>query len=457
MLILRHFLTTGFPFSSPWLGGAFGLSKKCRCRIEFCWEKLFFALCLLFSSGCVAYPVGAPIRRTHKETLREPAPQAAKTEISSAYAVMKQSASDTFQVGLSASFRIEYTGTEQEKSVTTTEQRLLAFGLYTYTVTTREPPVYGPKMPVPSEWRTLSNVGMMGPFDVELSIPELRHTARQTVGGRQKSTVFKLPAVERDCTVEAVVSFVKSPQADSGGGELALVLEHVKGKTWKYDLKLKASPPPPPPPPPPVAKIEPKSDPVPSPQVREVVREIHHYHETVVERSPEVARAAREFDVEKTVDDSGRVIWRVRILDENLNALDADRKVKPQILEDLREEFAERNPEAPRGVINAWATYTTEDRGRTLVYVGAASVIIPALESLSYNAAMRRGIVTMRLVDGANLAKSKQFVRENISAIVCDKNVVLTAGERPPDGAQYKSLDENFADGVLTVEFESVE
>ena len=34
---------------------------------------------------------------------------------------------------------------------------------------------------------------------------------------------------------------------------------------------------------------------------------------------------------------------------------------------------------------------------------------------------------------------------------------VHTAGERPPEGAKYRSLDENFADGVLTVEFEAVE
>ena len=181
-------------------------------------------------------------------------------------------------------------------------------------------------------------------------------------------------------------------------------------------------------------------------------REIHHYHETRVEVERR-ADPAREFDVEKAGDGT----WRVQVLAESMNALDADKKAKPQILESLRKEFAERNPDVPETEIRAWATYTTADGGRTLVYEGAASSLIPSLESLSYDAATRRGAITMRLANRTGLAKSKQFVRENITAIVCDKNVALTAGERPPDGAQYRSLDENFADGVLRVEFEALE
>ena len=55
------------------------------------------------------------------------------------------------------------------------------------------------------------------------------------------------------------------------------------------------------------------------------------------------------------------------------------------------------------------------------------------------------------------MAKVKAWARENIAAVVTDKNVLLTAGERPPEGATFRSLDENFSDGILTVEFEAVQ
>ena len=92
-----------------------------------------------------------------------------------------------------------------------------------------------------------------------------------------------------------------------------------------------------------------------------------------------------------------------------------------------------------------------------MVYRGVAESLIPELDGLSYSAATRRGTVTMKLRPQADLRRSKEFVRANISSIVCDKNVMLTAGERPPDGARYRSLDETFANGVLTVEFEAEE
>ena len=478
-------------------------------------------LALFFAGGCVVCPVGEPKRWTTTETLRETARQPARSEITDVSAVMAQPSADTFRVSLLAWFQDEYPRTEQKKSVTTTEQRLLACGFFPgaaeeycmpegakplrcmepdyatafvlgalpcgvfvalgtaealvfelpfgsyecpkkndsathlglvgfhkYTATTRGAPVYGPKTPIASDLRTRSNY-LPGPYEVELSIPDLKHTARQALEQGQTATLFKLPAVQRDCTVEAVVSFSnKAPGSD----ESAKAIEHAKRKTWTTNLALKAPPPPPPPPSPPpprVVRSAPKPEPVPEPQVREVVREIHHYHE--VEKKPEEP----PYTVEKAIDGTGRTVWRIKMRGDQ-NAFSVDREVHAQLLQELRDDFAGRNPNVPRGEINAWATYTTEDGGRTLVYEGEASSLIPKLESLRYDAATRRGEVTMRLTEGADLRQSKDFVRRNISAIVCDKNVVLT-GERPPDGARYRSLDENFADGVLTVEFEAVE
>ena len=54
-------------------------------------------------------------------------------------------------------------------------------------------------------------------------------------------------------------------------------------------------------------------------------------------------------------------------------------------------------------------------------------------------------------------SETKRWARENISAIVSEKNVVIEAGKAPPKGAKFRSLNENYSNGVLAVEFETVE
>ena len=275
---------------------------------------------------------------------------------------------------------------------------------------------------------------LAGPYEVELRIPGAGIADKATVGAGSSNAAFVLPQVEHGGTYEATLEF-RSLYA----GTEDVVRKAWQTRTLKMTVWLAEKPKPAP-----VAVHAPQTQPV-REVVREVVREIQY-----VERKPE----GPPYAVEKTVDRTGRTVWRVKILAGNLNAFAVDAQVKPQILRELQDDFAGRNPEVPRGEIKAFASYTTEDGGRTLVYVGVAESLIPKLESLTYSAETHRGTVTMRLAGGADLRHAKEFVRANISAIVCDKNVVLTAGERPPDGATYRSLDENFADGVLTVEFE---
>ena len=279
-----------------------------------------------------------------------------------------------------------------------------------------------------------------GPYEVELRIAGTDIAGKAQVGLQDSNETFILPQVERGGQYEAVLTF----RSLHSGADA--VKSAWKTRTLTQWVWLKENPQPKPS----VAYTPPATQPA-GQQVVERVVEKHYIHE--VERKPE----GPPYNIEKTTDVSGRTVWRVAILHSQLTAFDVDGEVKPRILRELRDDFAGRNPHVPRRKINAFATYTTEDGGRTLVYVGVAESLIPSLESLTYSAETHRGTVTMRLADGADRRRSEEFVNDNISAIVCDKNVVLTAGERPPDGATYQYLDENFADGVLTVEFEAVE
>jgi hypothetical protein len=287
---------------------------------------------------------------------------------------------------------------------------------------------------------------MPGPYEVEFRIPSIGHVEKKRVSAQETEATFVLPQTEHGGTCHAQIAF----SWEDGKGLLGQY--HQDGKPIAGMVHLTTVELPEKRKPKPVATHTPPPAQAP---VREVVKEVHHYHETRVleERKPE----GPPYNVEKTVDGAGRTVWRVTILAENLNAFGVDGEVKPRILQELRDDFAGRNPNVPRGEINAFASYTTENGGRMLVYVGVAESLIPSLESLTFSSETHRGTVTMRLASGAELRRSKEFVRNNISAIVCDKNVVITAGARPPDGAKYRSLDENFADGVLTVEFEAVE
>lgn len=287
----------------------------------------------------------------------------------------------------------------------------------------------------------VKTVAVEGPYELEWQIAGTDVSGKTTVGAGRTKATFVLPEADASGRYEVMLTF-RSPYAGTGDA----IRRAWTTRTLKQQVWLQAKPKPKP-----VETYVPPMQ-MKQPQIVERVVEKHYVHE--VEKKPEGA----PYNVEKAVDGAGRTVWRVAIRHGHLTAFDVDREVKEQILQELRDDFAGRNPDMPRGEINAFATYTTEDGGRTLVYVGQASSLIPALENLSYSAEQRRGTVTMRLAGGgADLRRSKEFVRQNISAIVCDKNVMLTAGERPPDGAKYRSLDENFSGGVLTVEFEAVE
>ena len=191
-----------------------------------------------------------------------------------------------------------------------------------------------------------------------------------------------------------------------------------------------------------------------APPVREVVREIHHYHETRVEvaRTPE--RAA--WDIETLeAPRNGRAVYLVTIRDAAKKAFEVEREARPVIEGNLRSAFLASMPGMDERRVRAYAV--AEYEGRAIRFRGVAFSVQPMTDGWRYDADTRRGSVRLRISEGMAPEEAKRWARENIEAIAMEKNVALERGKAPPPGARYRCLGESLEDGVLTVEFEAVE
>lgn len=74
-----------------------------------------------------------------------------------------------------------------------------------------------------------------------------------------------------------------------------------------------------------------------------------------------------------------------------------------------------------------------------------------------YDHDSRCGWVKLCIPDGMPIEDARHWVRENISTILAEKDVLLEADKAPPSGVTYRSLGEKFENGILTVEFEAVQ
>ena len=85
--------------------------------------------------------------------------------------------------------------------------------------------------------------------------------------------------------------------------------------------------------------------------------------------------------------------------------------------------------------------------------IGHAAVLSLAVERLEYDAATRRGKLAVRFNPG-QVEEARVYIQRNIETLVRDKNILLTTGERPPEG-QYRSLGEKWNGDILEIEFET--
>lgn len=170
--------------------------------------------------------------------------------------------------------------------------------------------------------------------------------------------------------------------------------------------------------------------------------------------SEKSAQAPYEIATEEAFAD-GRAVYRVTITDPGMTAFDVVRLVKPEIETILRDAFATWMPGFPPDAIRAYVVPEFAEN-RVVRFRGWAFAMKPIAEGWSYDPETRRGVARFRISGGMPPDEAKRWARENIEAIVQEKNVALKAGMSPPDGARYWSLGETLQDGVLTVEFESL-
>ena len=304
-------------------------------------------------------------------------------------------------------------------------------GFHKYTTEVCEGPVLGPTVAAPPGVRIRSAVAVQGPFDVEFSIPDLNHRPAPMQSGRDGKTTFRLPPVSWDQTVRAYVSFRPSRNADP---IVQKALAMASAKTQSFDITLHVPVPSPAP-----AKTRTWSQPAPEP-------------------TSMAATSQRLYNIRDIKpDERGRYFVRVEVLDQSQTLNIALRIIQPDVRRLVREDFQSKNPEIPVQDVRESLQYKTESDGRFLVFTGWAFSVRPVKDGWSYNKDTRRGWVRLRIVGEMPAENAKRWARENISAIVSEKNVNIQAWNAPPEGATYRSLSERYENGVLTVEFEAIE
>ncbi len=291
-------------------------------------------------------------------------------------------------------------------------------GMHKYRAVFVDPVKAGPSRTVGEEVRT-RGIAVEGPFAVALSIPELNWSERQNVAFGEKKAVFDLPQARVDCTVEAEMSVLRQPDDRSLPDVASLALNRAEGKMWPVKVILQGR------------KGTPHEDRLP------------------------VGKPTYEIVGKRSLPD-GRFEVRVSIGDKS-QVFDIGRAVEQDVRVLIRREYLSRNPGVSGNDVHEAIQWETEKDSAILVYTGRSFTVLPVQDGYSYNTSTRKGQIRLRISDGVPPEEAKRWARNNISTIVSDKNVALESGKPPPPGARFRSLDENFSDGVLTVEFEAIE
>ena len=328
--------------------------------------------------------------------------------------LLKFSPSERNQIGVNTCF---YSIDKREKAGEPIISHLGLVGFHKYLATFVEKPTTTSPTPCGVETKR-RNAEVTGPFIAELSIPVLGHNDWKRVSTRESRATFALPPVERDLTVETIVSFRKDG-GDYGRGNAGDITEQAiakaAGRQWRFDITMKG---------------------------RGVV-------------DPAQPEAPYRIGDVRRGDDSKYTV-RVDVLDQS-ETFAIHRRVRPDVQRMILEDYAGRNPGVPARDIRHVITMETDKDGKALFYAGWAVAVKPVENGWSYDPNTRRGWVRVRISGGLSADAARRWARENIEAIVADKNVVVTVGEAPPPGAKFRSLGETFENGVLKVTFEAMQ
>lgn len=462
------------------------------------------AAAIVLLAGCRAFDVGAPSVDRRTRTVYDTSSSPTRSVATAVRMTRRSEGTGAVTVGLEADIRDEYARTSRQETTTVTTRRHLAFGLFPaaaeqycapdgadrspcfkrpypaafvlglpfvpigtlrsllwelpfgsydcskdkahdafshvgllgfhkFTTTVRKGPDYGPTVTEPPQVRTRTALAVPGPFSIEFSIPEENYRPPAATAGRDGRATFSLPSVSRDRTVKAYVAFRASSAPSGYGSEdwARGAVAQAAAQTHAFDITLRAPPSKPKPEPKPYVPPPRPQPPPPPPKPYEVI------------------------GIDRTAD--GKFIVRLEIKDKS-KTLQIIPAVRPEVKDLVRNDYAEKHPYVPSEFIFATVEPETEGRGDVLVFTGLVFSVQPVkTDGWRYDAESRSGWVKLRIEDGISADEAKRWARENISAIVADKNVLVGAGTAPPPGATYRSLGETFENGLLTVEFQAVQ
>lgn len=263
----------------------------------------------------------------------------------------------------------------------------------------------------------MRTVAVEGPCEIELSIPGVGFSERRVMERWKTEAVFELPAAAHEMSIEARVSVREAPGAGRGrtSERTREAVRLLMGQASRFDVNLRAG------------------------AGEAGTREGETFE-------IEGIRATRE----------GRYEVRVRVADASRRETVAA-AVAPEVRRRIREDYAERHPEARVGEVRDWVSWTA-DAGdpEVLVFEGWAFSARILSEGWRYDAATRRGEVRVLVVDGVPTERAAEWARENIAAIVADKGIAQEAGKKPAASAEFRCLGERFEDGILAISFEEV-
>ncbi|MBP5787839.1 MAG: hypothetical protein J6Y19_08505 [Kiritimatiellae bacterium] len=309
-------------------------------------------------------------------------------------------------------------------------------GFHKYTAIIPRPPERSPDREEPSNFKDRKGVPAVGPYEVSFRIDGLGYSGRKTVKAGEDGVSFDLPTVGRDYEGEALVAFRRVPGVAPLDQTSSLMLSDSQDKVFRFTLFLHPPPKPPPKPETKPSSPPPVTRPVPSPPPPRPAPRVQALYEIAgIEPLPDgqYSIRIRVKDRQKTFS----IGWQV---EEDVKAL-------------IRQDYLGRHPRVAEAHVREIVQWNMARDGDILVLTAWAFSVQPVTDGWSYDAESHRGFVRLRISEGMSAAEAKQWAHDNIEAIIEDKNIVVVAGIRPPPGAKYRSLDEEFRNGVLTVEF----
>ena len=116
----------------------------------------------------------------------------------------------------------------------------------------------------------------------------------------------------------------------------------------------------------------------------------------------------------------------------------------------IRSQYASAHPNVnPRTLVIDFTEYALKGG----VVCGRVAVLTISAESMTYDAASRKGIIMVRVGDG-QFEDARRWIRRNLAALAGRSNIALV-GDAVPSGARFYSESEEMSDGLLKISFKT--